>query len=202
MKVILIRHPQTEWNLAGIIQARLDSPLTPRGREEGHALLRGLREAGIHPGAVFSSPLGRAQQMALLIAEQYHCDICLDEALQERDFGEFDGRLLSDIRREYPRFGDDEAFQPPQGESLGQATQRLLDFLYRLPDLCPHDTVALVSHGQIMQAAIAQLLENSLENVARYHHPNASYSLLEIDHDTCQVVRWGVASHLLRRKSF
>lgn len=201
MKVILIRHPQTEWNRAGIIQGQLDSPLTPRGREEGHALIRGLQDAGIHPDVVFSSPLGRAQQMALLIAEQYHCDIHLDEALQEQHFGAFDGRLLSDIRREFPRFADDEVFQPPQGESLAQAAQRLLAFLRRFPDICPHATVALVSHGQIMQAAIAQLLENSLENVARYHHPNASYSLLEINHDACRVVRWGVASHLLGLRS-
>ncbi|NUL37995.1 histidine phosphatase family protein [Kosakonia sacchari] len=201
MKALLIRHPQTEWNRAGIIQGQLDSPLTPRGREESLALIRGLRDAGIHPDVVFSSPLGRAQQMALLIAEQYHCDIRLDEALQEQDFGEFDGRLLSDIRREYPRFGDDEGFQPPQGESPGQAAQRLLDFLHHLPDICPHHTVALVSHGQIMQAVIAQLLENSLENVARYHHPNASYSLLEINDDTCRVARWGVASHLLGLKN-
>lgn len=201
MKALLIRHPQTEWNRAGIIQGRLDSPLTPRGHEESHALLRGLLHAGIHPDAVFSSPLGRAQQMALRIAEQYQCDIRLDEALQEQDFGEFDGRLLSDIRREYPRFAEDETFQPPQGESPVQAARRLLDFLHRLPGICPHHTVALVSHGQIMQAAIAQLLENSLDNVARYHHPNASYSLLEINHNTCEVVRWGVASHLLGLKS-
>ncbi|CAI8715166.1 histidine phosphatase family protein [Kosakonia quasisacchari] len=201
MKALLIRHPQTEWNRAGIIQGRLDSPLTPRGHEESHALIRGLREAGIRPEVIFSSPLGRAQQMALLIAEQYQCDIQFEEALQEQHFGAFDGRSLSDIRREFPRFTDDEAFQPPQGESLAHAAQRLLAFLHRLPDICPLATVALVSHGQIMQAAIAQLLENSLENVARYHHPNASYSLLEINHDACRVVRWGVASHLLGLKS-
>ena len=51
MKVILIRHPQTEWNRAGIIQGQLDSPLTTRGREESLALIRGLRDAGFHPDA-------------------------------------------------------------------------------------------------------------------------------------------------------
>jgi len=69
-------------------------------------------------------------------------------------------------------------------------------FLQQLPQHCAHDTVALVSHGQVIQAAIAWYCENTLANVARYHHPNGSYALLEITREQCSVVRWGVATHL------
>lgn len=197
MKALLIRHPQTEWNRAGIIQGRLDSPLTPRGPEECNALITALQAEGLTPGVVISSPAGRAQQMAARIAAHFTCNVQLCDALQEQHFGEFEGRRLSDIQRLYPHFMHDEHFHPPQGESLAQAAQRLLLFLHSLPDIYAQETVALVSHGHVMQAAIAQLMENSLINVARYSHPNASFSLLEADGKSCRIVRWGIASHLL-----
>lgn len=198
MNVFLIRHPQTEWNRAGIIQGRLDSPWTLRGQEECNALIAGLQAEGVTPGAVISSPAGRAQQMAACIATHFACDFQLHDALQEQHFGELEGRSLSEIQRAYPPFIDDEHFCPPQGESLAQAAQRLRTLLHRLPDVCSQETVALVSHGHVIQAVIAQLMENSLSNVARYHHPNASFSLLVIEEKTCRVMRWGIASHLLR----
>ncbi|WP_039057832.1 histidine phosphatase family protein [Enterobacter sp. Bisph1] len=198
MKALLIRHPQTEWNRAGRLQGRLDSPITPRGLAECDALITAIAASGLKPERVFSSPLGRAQQTALLIAERFHCALQLEAALQEQDFGEFEGRVLHEIRREYPLFAEDEHFQPPLGESLAQAVARVQAFLQRLPTQCTHEAVALVSHGQIIQGIIAQLMDNSLANMARYRHPNASYALLDIDGDACRVARWGIASHLLR----
>jgi len=198
LKALLIRHPQTEWNRAGRLQGRLDSPITPRGLAECDALITAIAASGLKPQRVFSSPLGRAQQTALLIAERFHCELQLDAALQEQDFGEFEGCTLQEIRRNYPSFAEDEHFQPPKGESLAQAVARAQAFLQRLPERCPHQVVALVSHGQVIQGLIAQLVDHSLANVARFHHPNASFALLDIDREIYCVERWGVASHLVR----
>lgn len=198
MKVILIRHAETVWNRAGMIQGRLDSPLTPRGEEECDALIAALGAEGLSPAYVISSSAGRTQRLAERISAHFHCAREIDDALREQHFGEFDGRLLSDIHRSHPRFAGDTHFQPPGGESLAQAAQRLIPFLHHLPERYPNTTVALVSHGQIIQATIALLVENRLDNITRYHHPNASYSLLAINPDACEVVRWGIASHLLR----
>lgn len=198
MKALLIRHPQTEWNRAGRLQGRLDSPYTPRGLAECEALIAAIEASSLKPQQVFSSPLGRAQRMALKIAESVPCALQLDAALQEQDFGEFEGRALRDIHRESPSFAEDEHFLPPQGESLAQAVERLHVYLQHLPERSAHEVVALVSHGQIIQGLIAQLVDNSLANVARFHHPNASYALLNIERESCRVERWGVASHLVR----
>ncbi|MGP3590655.1 histidine phosphatase family protein [Vagococcus sp. WN89Y] len=192
MKAVLIRHGQTQWNSKNLIQGRRDSPVTALGSQQSMALIAALAAQGIRPGCVFSSPAGRAQHMAARIADHFACTLALREALHEQSFGRYEGRL----RQDYPFIGEANAV-PPEGESLMCAAQRLMHFLQELPQHCAHDTVALVSHGQVMQAAIAYYCENSLENVARYYHPNASFAVLDVTEAQCRVMRWGVATHLL-----
>lgn len=193
MRVVLIRHAQTQWNSQGLIQGRQDSPVTEQGERQVTALLAGLCAAGIEPAYVFSSPAPRAQQMAVPLARHFGADLALREELQEQSFGIYEGRPHA----EYP-FADDAHAVPREGESLMQAAQRLTGFMQTLPQLCSADTVALLSHGQVIQAFIAWQCETSLENMARYHHPNGSFSLLEVSAGQCRVVRWGVATHLLK----
>lgn len=193
MKAVLIRHPQTQWNSQGLIQGRLDSPVTEQGGRQVSALIDGLLAAGIRPECVFSSPAGRAQHMAAPLADHFGCGLLLQDELHEQSFGVYEGRKHTD----YPFAGDTEAI-PPQGESLEQAAQRVMRFLQQLPQRYSHDTVALVSHGQVIQAAIAWYCENTFANVARYFHPNGSYSLLDLTPQACRVMRWGLATHLLK----
>jgi probable phosphoglycerate mutase len=63
MKVILVRHAQTQWNRAGMIQGQQDSPITERGERETAALLAALKDEGYAAECVFSSPLARARSM-------------------------------------------------------------------------------------------------------------------------------------------
>lgn len=194
MNVVLIRHAQTQWNTKGLIQGRLDSPVTTLGERQVTALIDALLAARIAPQCVFSSPAGRAQHMAAPLARQFAAPVLLQDELHEQSFGLYEGRPHA----QYP-FADDAQAIPAQGESLAQAAQRLRRFIQQLPHdyAYAHDTVALVSHGSVIQAAMAWYCEKTLANVARYHHPNASYSLLDITPQGCQVVRWGVATHLL-----
>lgn len=60
MKLILVRHAETEWNLKGIIQGHCDSSLTRRGLRETSALLDALTESEYQVERVYASPLGRA----------------------------------------------------------------------------------------------------------------------------------------------
>ncbi|APZ05452.1 histidine phosphatase family protein [Kosakonia cowanii JCM 10956 = DSM 18146] len=197
MKVILVRHAQTQWNRAGMIQGQQDSPITERGERETAALLAALKDEGYAAECVFSSPLARARSMGEQLAALFQAPLVIDAALMEQSFGRYEGLSTQELQAEADAlFAHDAAFCPPGGESLAQAVQRMLVFLQRQHIRAAHKTLCLVCHGHVTQGLLALLKEGSLENFARYAQPNASYAVLEMAEEKCAVLRWGVATHL------
>lgn len=90
--IALIRHGQTDWNAAGLFQGSTDIALNEVGREQARATARALAEAGHDWRAIVSSPLVRARETALIIAEQLGLE--LGPALPlwvERSYGIYEG---------------------------------------------------------------------------------------------------------------
>lgn len=197
MKVILVRHAQTQWNRAGMIQGQQDSPVTDRGGRETAALLAALKDEGYVAESVFSSPLARARSMGEQLAALFQAPLVIDAALMEQSFGGYEGLSTQDLRAEADAlFAHDAAFCPPGGESLVQAVQRMLAFLQLQHTRAAHKTLCVICHGHVTQGLLALLKEGKLENFARYAQPNASYAVLEMAEEKCAVLRWGVATHL------
>lgn len=197
MKVILVRHAQTQWNRAGMIQGQQDSPVTERGERETVALLAALKDEGYAAECVFSSPLARARSMGEQLAALFQAPLVIDAALMEQSFGRYEGLSTQKLQAEADAlFAHDAAFCPPGGESLAQAVQRMLAFLQHQHSRAAHKTLCVVCHGHVTQGLLALLKEGNLENFARYAQPNASYAVLEMAEEKCEVLRWGVATHL------
>ena len=197
MKVILVRHAQTQWNRAGMVQGQQDSPVTERGERETAALLAVLKDEGYAAESVFSSPLARARSMGEQLAALFQAPLVIDAALMEQSFGGYEGLSTQKLQAEADAlFAHDAAFCPPGGESLAQAVQRMLAFLQHQHSRAAHKTLCVVCHGHVTQGLLALLKEGSLENFARYAQPNASYAVLEMAEEKCEVLRWGVATHL------
>ncbi len=76
MTLYLVRHGETEWNLEERRQGRANSPLTPVGIEQARAAGRVLRceLSTMRDLRLVSSPIGRAHDTALLIAEELPVD--------------------------------------------------------------------------------------------------------------------------------
>lgn len=199
MKVVLVRHAETEWNQRGIIQGHRDSPLTARGALETSALLAALTDYPI--ACVYASPLGRAWQMGQALAGYFHCPLVANTALKEQAFGHYEGMPSAQLRDEHPYeaaalFAQDAAFCPPGGESLAQASQRIIDFLQQQQKTAAHQTLCIVTHGQVSQGVLALLKEGKIDNFSRYAQPNASYSVIDMMEGKCITLRWGIATHL------
>ena len=123
--VCLARHGQTEWNVAGRRQGRLDSPLT------AHGLLQAQRNVELLSGqqidGIFSSPLGRARRTAEILAAGLPVTV-LDD-LAEVSHGEWSGLTSAEIDVGWPgqraeRELDKYAFRFPGGESYADADVR------------------------------------------------------------------------------
>lgn len=205
MKVIWVRHAETEWNQKGIIQGHRDSVVTHRGMQETAALLTALTKEAYPIECVYSSPLGRAWHMGLKLSEGLGCPLKVEASLKEQSFGCFEGISFEHFRRDNPHDADallarDAAYCPPEGESLAQATVRVINFLQHLQNTNEHQIVCVVSHGHVSQGVLAILKEGTLDNFSRYAHPNASYSVLDFMDGKGAALSWGMATHLIQRQ--
>ncbi len=203
MKVILVWHAETEWNVRGIIQGHSDSALTRRGLHETSALLAALAASDYRIEGVYASPLGRAWQMGQSLAKGFRCPLTAEPALKEQAFGQFEGVSSELLIQNYPNdaralFELDAAYCPPGGESLAQASQRVMHFLHHLESTSHHQTICIVTHGHVSQGVLAILKDGVIDYFPRYAQPNASYSVFDLINGKCTDVRWGIATHLLQ----
>jgi len=162
--IYLVRHGQTVFNAEGRLQGHVDSPLTERGRAQAVRFgetLRGLtaRDAGWR---IISSPLGRARATAEAIRSVLGWgEIELEPRLIELSWGDWDGRLRSDLEACYPdAFGQSGwQFRAPTGESYQSVHDRMADWLADLPPDRERRIIA-VSHGvagRVLRAVYAGL---------------------------------------------
>lgn len=123
----LMRHGETAWNVAGRLQGRGDSALTPLGERQAGWLAALTREV---PGRRLSSPLGRADRTARIA---FGSDYTHDARLVEICVGEFAGRSLADLRRLHPALFDGAALdwydRCPGGEGHAALAARCRAFL-------------------------------------------------------------------------
>jgi len=204
MKVILVRHAETEWNERGVIQGHSDSTLTPRGERQTSALLAAFVASDYLVERVYASPLGRTWQMGQSLSRCFNCSLVAETALKEQAFGQFEGMTTAQLLQHHPKdanalFKLDAEYCPPEGESLARATQRVISFLQNLQGTKEHQCVCIVSHGHVSQGVLAILKEGTIDNFTRYAHPNASYSVFDFLDGKCTALRWGIATHLLER---
>jgi len=96
----LIRHGQTAWNVEEVFRGRADVPLDERGRAQARATASVLASQPL--AAVYSSPLQRAVLTARPIAEARGLAVEVDERLTDLDFGEWQGKTLTEARRTWP----------------------------------------------------------------------------------------------------
>ncbi len=144
VKLMVIRHGKTDWNLNKKIQGRTDIALSPLGREE----LVGRRVPGEFSGFGWvSSPLKRTRETAELLGAT---DLKLEPALVEMSWGDWEGQTLVGLREKYGdefRYNEARGLQmtPPGGESPADVVERLRPWLRSLKA----DTVAVTHKGVI-----------------------------------------------------
>ena len=157
MKLYLIRHGQTDWNLEGKIQGRTDIPLNQTGLEQAAMLAKGMEHRPVT--RIFSSPLKRALQTAQIIGESRNAPVEIVEDLQEVDFGRWEGLTWEQARQQDPEIykrwllNPVEA-APPGGELQDEVRRRMGRAVRTLMERMDGDA-AVVSHG----AALAYLVE-------------------------------------------
>lgn len=98
MNIWLVRHGETEWNLAGRLQGRTDVPLDEKGRRQAGAARDFILSKDIDFDCVFASPLSRALETAEIISGEDPARIRTDDRLIEAGFGIFEGKTWDQLK--------------------------------------------------------------------------------------------------------
>ena len=157
--ILLVRHGETEWNLARRYQGWSDSPLTARGLAQAAAIGRYLcTHPDAHGATIVASPIGRARRTAEIIRECLGgaSPLRFDERLREISLGSWDGLDRDQIAALVPGIFDGDGyyewyFRTPDGESYDGFSGRIAAWLaeaegQRLIVVC-HGVVTRVLRG-------------------------------------------------------
>ena len=185
LRLILVRHGETEWARDGRHTGRTDIPLTELGRLQ--AMVLGDRLRGRTFVRVMTSPLARAFETCRLAGVAEEAEISDD--LMEWDYGAYEGRRTAEIREEVPGWSiwRDGA---PKGETAAEVGARA-DKVIAQALTATGDTV-LFAHGHYLRVLTARWLELDAHEGRCFTLSTASVSTLGYDHDLTEpvVVQW------------
>ena len=163
--LILIRHGQSLWNAQNRFTGWVDIELSEKGMSEAKSA--GEKLSGIEFDAVYASGLVRAQRTAEIILDINHSwsgEVIHDSRLNERNYGDLQGRNKQECREE---FGEEQvkkwrrSFEgvPPGGESLRMTSERTLPCLFEqiVPNLESGRTVLVAAHGNSLRSIVMEI---------------------------------------------
>lgn len=188
-KLLLIRHALTD-SVGQRLSGRTPSvPLNAEGQAQAQKLAERL--APVPLAAIYSSPLERALQTAAPLAQRHQLEPIVSEDFLEIDFGHWTNRTFQGLAGE-PEFQRFNSFRShtriPGGELMLEAQARTVAGLGRLCAQHPGATVAVVSHADLLKAAVAYYAGIPLDLFQRLEISPASVSGLEIFEETAQIL--------------
>jgi broad specificity phosphatase PhoE len=185
LTIWLIRHGQTAWTISGAHTGRTDLPLTEAGRENAVAVGRWL--AGRKFALVLTSPLSRARETCRLAG---YGDVAqVDPNLLEWNYGDYEGRTTSDIRKDRPdwflwRDG------PLNGETVEQVGDRAEAVIARASAV--DGDVALFAHGHLLRILTARWLRLAPDCGRLFALGTATVCTLGFERETHVISQWNV----------
>jgi broad specificity phosphatase PhoE len=195
--MLLIRHGHTHVVGRRLVGRLPGVSISARGTAQVAALRRHLATTGL--GAVYSSPLERAIQTAEPLARDRGLDVTAMDGLTEVDFGEWTGRTFDELAMlpEWRRFNTHRSTAVvPAGETAVQVQSRFVRTLEHLRQCHPNETIALVSHQDVIRSAVLHCVGAPLDSFDRFEIAPASITALALDGLAWRILCMNGTSHL------
>lgn len=189
MKIYIIRHGETDWNKVRRLQGHSDIPLN----EEGRRLARITGEAlsSVNFRRIYTSPLQRAKETAMLVKGDRQIDVIEDERLQEISFGIYEGHCCAKDNYEIPDpdfmnfFTQPDQYHPPEGaESIEELCARTTDFLQELVHTTQYgaeDAILLSTHGAALRGLLSSVEKTDIAHFWQGGvHKNCAVTILDV----------------------
>lgn len=193
MKLLLVRHGQTRFNVERRFLGRTDAELDEEGCKQAICL------AQVYGGQrrVFSSPLRRAMQTALGLGDPIPVP-----GLMEMDMGELEGLCREEMDERFPGllatwFQDPTHFRPPGGETLAETQERgwraLQDILSEGGE---EEMKVVVTHQLLLAGVLCRLSGVPLAEFRQFSHGNTGVTTLELGPEGLRICSLNDLAHL------
>lgn len=201
-KFYIIRHGQTDWNVLGKTQGHGNSELTKEGIAQAKSVSCELRDIDL----IFSSDLKRAEETAKIISNEINKEIIIDTRLREMNFGKWEGKLISEIKKEYEKTYNTWRNYPSEaqiesGENLHIIKDRVEEFFDEINKKYQNKNILIVSHSITVRVMLLTLLGSGVENIYRIKQDNTAINIVEFKIYGPVVIKLNDTNHLLNKNN-
>lgn len=196
--IILVRHGETDYNLEGRYQGRIDIPLNETGLAQADKLAEYLKDTQID--VFITSPLQRAYVTGQRVAEYHGLPVSTDDRLVEIDFGDWAGCYKKDLKADHPEdykvwTETPWLFTMPNGENLEMMGTRGAEAIHEIACNNAGKTIFIAAHSMFNQAVVCELLGFGYEHFSQLGQDNTSITVLRYDGKWKMLV-WNATPHL------
>ena len=199
MRVILIRHGETDWNQERIYRGRIDVKLNANGVKQAGII--GNRLSKLDIDAFYSSPLVRAFETTKIIASFHDKNVNVLDELTDIHFGDWQGLYKKDVMK---KFSDvyqmweksPDMAEIPGAETLADVRKRLIAGFNKLLSVHQNGTVVIVSHGLTNKVALCEILGLDNSHFWKVKQDNGAINILKYTERGTKLFVMNDTSHL------
>ena len=204
MLMFLVRHAESTWNPMKKIQGQRDPQLSKYGKKEARLLAKRFKDLSFD--GVYASPLRRAYQTAEIVVGK-KTPVIREAGLNEISLGEWEGKTLRGIRKEYGEMFDRWAVRPtrirvPGGEDFKAFVKRVKRTLRVIESSHKEGNVLVVCHGGVISTYATLVLNLPPDDVWCLTVKNASLTIVEVGAELHKLITFNDISHLMGFKEF
>lgn len=197
--ILLVRHGQTNSNIDGYYMGWSNEDLNQEGYSQARKLAAWLSDMPID--AIYSSPLKRAYNTALIIAEPHKLKTEVVQDLIEMKFGDWESLHINEITRGWPELWKQWRIDPtdvavPNGESFQQVVARVTRAFEKIAADNEDKTVLIATHEIGIKVMAIHALGAPTGVYRRFDVFNASLSVVHVKDDRARLITLNDTSHL------
>lgn len=184
-ELFMVRHGQTDSNIAGIFHGATDIPLNAQGLRQASLVASRVQQIpNLH--SLHSSPLQRALVTAQAISRTTGLEPRLHPGLAEMDFGDAEGMNMFEMAERWLELAlrfqdqDDHEARFPSGESRREFHQRVRETLDGIVTNHSGSRLLIVAHGGVISSAVAQMMGENPNDWRKYSIENCSVTHIEL----------------------
>lgn len=200
MKLYIVRHGQTKWNVEKRLQGWRNSPLTEKGISDAKRLSERLEDVNFD--YIYSSPQKRAFKTAEMIKKNRNIDIIQLEGLKEIGFGKWEGMKIEDIEVEYKDEYETYKSTPHLHETIegSESFQDMFERVKKSLDVIIEnggEDVLIVCHGVTIRILIAIIKQIPLKDLHTIPiHVGTALNVCQVDEEKMKFIVEGDTSHM------
>lgn len=188
VQIILIRHALTD-SVGKRLSGRMAGiALNEDGKKQAHQLAK--RMEGYPIDLIYSSPLQRAHETALHLAQSKGLEVIVSDDFMEIDFGKWTNKTFEELRNDttfdlFNKFRSNT--RCPEGELMTEAQLRIVKGIEKICTTHPQSTVAVVSHSDVIKSALMFYAGMHPDMFQRIEISPASVSIIKIFPETATI---------------